>query len=94
MADYFGAIRRGDSLTPLNANHPQHIKPEGHPLWFSMLWAIRSLPGNLVIGAQKTVVGQGWTVQKIQHHPQMVPAVEFDDLLQFTDVTEQRAIWQ
>lgn len=25
----------------LNANHPQHIKPEGHPLWFSMLRAIR-----------------------------------------------------
>ncbi len=27
--------------TPLNANHPQHVKQEGHPLPFSMLRAIR-----------------------------------------------------
>lgn len=28
-------------ILPFNANHPQHVKPEGHPLPFSMLRAIR-----------------------------------------------------
>ena len=55
------------------------------------LTASPSLPGNLVVGAKKTVVGQGWAVQKVQqYHPQMAPAVDSDDLLQCTDVTEQR----
>lgn len=52
------------------------------------------LPGNLVVGAQKTVVGQEWTVQKVQHHPQMAPVVDSGDLLQCTNVTEQRAVRQ
>ena len=49
--------------------------------------ASSGLPGNLVVGAQKTVVRQGWTVQKVQYYPQMAPAIDSGNLLQLANVT-------